>query len=234
MRLLLINPPSPVHLGSPLLGQQYRVAALRAHGCDVRVIDASAQRLRPSHDEILRIIDHWQPDVTSMAVFTRWVYHAYELARALRGRSRWLVAGGAHPTSRPMEPLGHGFDAVLGGEAEQSIVRFAECIAGRGDLASIPGTVFRDSDGRVHMGPPARFIDDLDSLPTPLHAQDLCDSSWYSATAPPSSRSGTTPSPRTCVVCSKCCRRSRPTCRSPRRGSPSRGPSTPGRMSFAR
>jgi hypothetical protein len=57
MRFLLINPPSPVHLGSPLLGQQYLVAALRAHGCDVRVIDASARRLRLSHDEILRIVD---------------------------------------------------------------------------------------------------------------------------------------------------------------------------------
>jgi radical SAM superfamily enzyme YgiQ (UPF0313 family) len=182
MRFLLINPPSPVHLGSPLLGQQYLVAALRAHGCDVRVIDASARRRRLSHDEILRLVDDWQPDVIGMALFTRWVYHAYELARALRGKARWLVAGGAHATSRPMEPLSHGFDAVLVGEAELSIVRFAECMAGRGDLASIPGIVFRDSDGRVHTGPPAQFIDDLDSLPTPLHAQDLYDSSWYSDT----------------------------------------------------
>jgi len=42
MRFLLINPPSPVHLGSPLLGQQYLVAALRARGCEI--LDLSAEK----------------------------------------------------------------------------------------------------------------------------------------------------------------------------------------------
>lgn len=180
MRFLLINPPSPVQLGSPLLGQQYVVAALRAHGSEVCVVDATARRARLSADEVIKIVDDWQPDVVGMALFSRWVYHGYELAKQLRGRARWLIAGGAHATACPLEPLQHGFDAVLAGEVEQTIVQFAEFVAGRGTLDSIPGIVLQDAQGKVHVGPPAQFIEDLDSLPPPLLAQELYNSSWYS------------------------------------------------------
>jgi len=180
VRFLIVNPPSPVQLGSPLLGQQYVVAALRAHGCDVRVVDASARHCRPSTPEILRIADDFQPDVIGMALFTRWVYHAYDLARHLRGKAQWLVAGGAHATSCPTEPLAHGFDAVLTGEAEQSIVQFAEFVAGQRAAGTIPGLLLRDEHGRTQFGPPAQFIEDLDALASPLLAQELYGTHWYS------------------------------------------------------
>lgn len=180
MRILVINPPSPVRLGSPLLGQQYVVAALRAHSCDVRVIDASARRARFTPDEIITIAEDWRPDVIGMALFTRWVYHAYALAKQLRGRARWLIAGGAHATSCPVESLELGFDAVLTGEVEQSIVQFAEFVAGRRAAHTIPGMLLRDAQGRVTASQPAKFIADLDSLASPLLAQELYDSSWYS------------------------------------------------------
>jgi len=179
VRFLLVNPPSPVHLGSPLLGQQYVAAALRAHGCDVRVVDASARRARFTAEQALAIVDDWRPDIVGIALFTRWVYHAYELARQLRGKVRWLVAGGAHATSCPEEPLHNGFDAVLTGEVEESIVRFVEFVAGRRAPSDIPGLLLRDAQGRTTLGPPAQFIENLDSLPSPLLAQDLYDSSWY-------------------------------------------------------
>ena len=181
MRFLLINPPSPVQLGSPLLGQQYVAAALRAHGVEVRVVDASARRIRPERDEILRVAREWQPDIIGMALFSRWVYHAYELARELRGTARWMVAGGAHATACPLEPLDHGFDAVLTGEAENSIVQFVEFAAGRCGAERIPGLILRDEQRKTHLGPPAKFVEDLDALPSPMLAQDLYDSSWYDA-----------------------------------------------------
>ncbi len=180
MRFLLINPPSPVQLGSPLLGQQYVAAALRRHGCQVRVVDASARRARLAADEIIRIADDFQPDIIGMALFSRWVYHAYELAKQLRGKARWLVAGGAHATSCPTEPLQHGFNAVLTGEAEHSVTQFVEFVAGQRAPETIPGLLLHDSRGRTVLGPPAQFIEDLDALPSPLLAQELYDSDWYS------------------------------------------------------
>src|SRR3979411_1659237 len=47
MKVLLINPPSPEQLGSPLLGLQYVAASLLAHGCEVRIVDAAARHFAP-------------------------------------------------------------------------------------------------------------------------------------------------------------------------------------------
>src|SRR5258706_10085642 len=154
LRFLLINPPSPEHLGSPLLGQQYVAAALLGRGCDVGVVDAAARCSRVATDEILHITDDFRPDVIGFGLFTRWVFHAYELASALRGRAKWLVAGGAHVTACPSEALQHGFDAVLVGEAQQTIVQFAEAVAGRRDFDTIPGLMRRGSGGGIVAGAP--------------------------------------------------------------------------------
>jgi radical SAM superfamily enzyme YgiQ (UPF0313 family) len=204
MRFLLINPPSPVQLGSPLLGQQYVAAALRAAGVDVRIIDASARRVRPTANEILHIVDDWQPDIIGMALFSRWVYHAYALARDLRGKARWLVAGGAHVTACPLEPLDYGFDAVLTGEAEQSVVDFVEFAAGRKAPEGIPGLILRNPQGKAHPGASAGFVQDLDALSWPMLAQDLYKSEWYhasDATAIPGGMLTSRGCPARCTFC---------------------------------
>jgi anaerobic magnesium-protoporphyrin IX monomethyl ester cyclase len=162
-RVLLINPPSPERLGAPLLGQQYVAASLLAAGHEVKVIDAAARCHHPSPDEIIAAVDAFRPHLTGMGLFTRWVWHAYRLARALRGRAGLLVAGGAHPTVLPNEPLEHGFDLAVAGEAEDTILALAEAA----------------ESGRPVVVPPPRFIDNLDRLAPPHLAQPLYDSRWY-------------------------------------------------------
>jgi anaerobic magnesium-protoporphyrin IX monomethyl ester cyclase len=174
MRVLLVNPPSPEQLGSPLLGQQYVAAALLARGCEVRILDAAARYNRAGAAEIVAAVDDFRPDVVAFGLFTRWVWHAYQAAREVRGKVRWLIAGGAHTTALPREALDHGFDVAFSGEAEHSIVRFIDFLEGRCALESIPGVHFRDGHG-----PPAEFVEDLDSLAAPLQAQLLYDSRWY-------------------------------------------------------
>ncbi len=173
-RILLVNPPSPEQLGSPLLGQQYVAAALLARGCEVRVLDAAARYHRVAALEIVSAVDEFRPDVVAFGLFTRWIWHAYEAARELRGRVRWLIAGGAHTTVLPLEALDHGFDVAFAGEAEQSVVRFVDFLEDRCGLESIPGAYFRGG-----AGPPAKFVEDLDALAAPLEAQQLYDSRWY-------------------------------------------------------
>src|SRR6185436_12840522 len=102
MRVLLINPPSPERLGAPLLGLQYVSAALLARGAEVRVIDAAARHFEHDADWIVA-------EIVGLSLFTRWVWHAYQLADRLRGHCRLLVAGGAHATVRPDETLRRGF-----------------------------------------------------------------------------------------------------------------------------
>ena len=103
MRILLINPPSPEQLGSPLLGLQYVAASLLAHGCEVRVIDAAARYFPHDSEWIAKEAEAFHPRIIGFSLFTRWVWHAYGLVerlpssaypepviRGLYGSSLWL------------------------------------------------------------------------------------------------------------------------------------------------
>lgn len=179
MRILLINPPSPERLGAPLLGFQHVAAALLRVGHEVRVIDAAARHFTHDANWIAAQVRDFRPRFVGLALFTRWVWHAYRLLPALREAGCLLVAGGAHTTVCPQETLEHGFDVALTGEAELSVVALAQALE-RGDaLASVPGAHVRQSDGSVLQGPAAGFIEDLDALAPPHAAQHLFDPLWY-------------------------------------------------------
>lgn len=178
-RVLLVNPPSPERLGTPLLGLQYVAAALVERGCEVRVIDAAARYVRPDGDAVLAEAEASGPDMVGFGLFTRWVWHAYRLAEAFRGGGSLLVAGGAHPTVRADEALMHGFDVAVVGEAERTVVRLVDHLEGRTALEDIPGIRFRTSDGRIEGSGPMLPTQDLDGLPRPIDAQHLFRPEWY-------------------------------------------------------
>jgi anaerobic magnesium-protoporphyrin IX monomethyl ester cyclase len=178
-RILLINPPSPEQLGTPLLGHQYVASAFLAAGCDVRIIDAAARFGPRDPDLILQAVRDLKPDAVGFGLFTRWIWHAYQLARRLRGEVPLLFAGGAHTTVRPFEVITQGFDMAVIGEAELVAPQIAAFLRGSLHPKSIPGVLFRDASGTIHAGPPAVPVADLDAAPAPYHAQDLYDSTWY-------------------------------------------------------
>lgn len=180
-RVLLLNPPSPERLGAPLLGQQYVAASLLAAGHEVRVLDAAAKFANQDEAHLLGEIASWRPDVIGVALFSRWIWHAYRIVGRLQGLEATLVAGGAHATVRPEEALRQGFDVAVVGEAERTVVALVEALQGDGDLGSIPGLVFRDA-GRVHRTPPAGLLADLDDLAPPWTAQHLYDPRDYDQT----------------------------------------------------
>jgi radical SAM superfamily enzyme YgiQ (UPF0313 family) len=177
-RVLLVNPPSPEQLGAPLLGFQYVAAALLERGCEVRVIDAAARYYEGGAERVEAEVESFAPDIVGLALFTRWVWHAYGIVERLRGRVPLLVAGGAHTTVRPEETLERGFDVAVVGEAERTIVRLVDHVEGRCALEDVPGIVFR-ADGELRRGPPAGHLEDLDSLPLPQLSQHLFDRAWY-------------------------------------------------------
>ncbi len=181
LRILLLNPPSPEQLGAPLLGLQYVAAALVARGHEVRVIDAAARYWRPDAAWILEEAEAFGPDLVGFGLFTRWVWHAYQLAGKMAERFPLLLAGGAHVTACPEEALDHGFQIAVCGEAEDTIVRVAEWAETGGDLGKIPGVVYRAGDGTIRRGPPSEFVANLDSLAPPQLAQPLFDAGWYDA-----------------------------------------------------
>ncbi|MBL8472567.1 MAG: B12-binding domain-containing radical SAM protein [Rhodocyclaceae bacterium] len=183
MRVLLINPPSPERLGAPLLGLQYVAAALLRTGCEVRVIDAAARLFPHDHAWIVDQVRAFAPRFVGMSLFTRWVWHAYRLAADLKDCGFMLVAGGAHATVCPEEPLAHGFEVVLSGEAELSIVQFVQALRAGETPAHVGGSHWRDAEGLIAHGPPVQFVENLDALASPLLAQPLFEAAWYDARA---------------------------------------------------
>jgi len=178
-RVLLINPPSPERQGAPLLGQQYVAAALLARGCEVRIIDGAANCLDRDEDWLVAEALAFSPDLIGLGLTSRWVWHTYRFVEKLRGTSAILVAGGVHATVCPAEALDHGFDIVLAGEAERSIVALIDCVEGQARLAEIPGASFRDANDHIRHGPAAQPIVDLDLLAPPSSAQHLYNPGWY-------------------------------------------------------
>ena len=181
-KILLIYPPSRTqsHFSCPM-GLLMLGAVLENAGYDVRLLDANAVGRRLTSDEIVEIATHMRPDVIGITLVTPLVKEAYRLASGLRACGAKLIAGGPHATLLPDEPLDQGFDAVVVGEGEPTIVEAVEATLGRRPMDSVLGLAYRGTDGQVRRNEPRPLVADLDSLPPP--ARHLVDPADFGATA---------------------------------------------------
>ena len=86
------------------------------------------------------------------------------LARLRSLDGAFIVAGGPHPSARPVEVLGLGADAVVVGEGEETLPALLDRLQGGGPLAGLPGLVVLDEAGQPVRGPRPRPIR-LDDYP---------------------------------------------------------------------
>jgi radical SAM superfamily enzyme YgiQ (UPF0313 family) len=151
-------------------------AVLEKAGYQVRLLDANAGNHRLTAEQIVKTALEMRPDVVGLTLVTPLVKEAYRLTAALRVCGAKIIAGGPHATLLPDEPLDHGFDAVVVGEGEPTIVEAIEAVLGQRPMASVQGLVYRGPDGRTAHNEPRPPIADLDSLPAPArHLVDPTD-----------------------------------------------------------
>lgn len=167
-KILLIYPPSRTqnHRSCPM-GLLMLAAVLEKAGYQVHLLDANAADRRLTTPEIITIATELRPDVIGVTLVTPLVKEAYRLASGLRQCGAKLIAGGPHATLLPDEPLSFGFDAVVVGEGEPSVVEAIEAVLGSRPIDSVQGLVYRQPDGQVHRNEPRPPVADLDSLPAP-------------------------------------------------------------------
>jgi anaerobic magnesium-protoporphyrin IX monomethyl ester cyclase len=163
------------------MGMLMLAAVLEKAGHSVRLLDANAAARRLAADEIVAIAAEMRPDVVGMTLVTPLVKEAYRLAEQLRSCGAKLIAGGPHATLLPDEPLDHGFDAVVVGEGEPTIVEAVEAVLGRTPAEAVQGLVYRAADGQIRHNEPRPPVADLDSLPPP--ARHLVRPADFGATA---------------------------------------------------
>ena len=88
-----------------------------------------------------------------------------------------IVLGGHHPTALPQSVMeSSAVDFVLRGEGEVSMPLLAKTLSGSGRLDAIPGIVFRQEDGTLHIKPPVQMQDPNDF---PLPAVHFVNQKYY-------------------------------------------------------
>jgi len=180
MKILLLTPPAmrlmnPATLEPDLLpakswvplGIAYLAAALRANGFEVD--------LRDLHDadweEVHNLLAASQADMVGISCFTFERVNALRTAAVARHAlpAATVVMGGPHASCFPEQILDRGVvDIVVLGEAEETIVALATCLARNGDLQDVAGLAFRLGDA-VHTTKPRIHGDTLDALPFPVY-----------------------------------------------------------------
>lgn len=219
MRVLLVNPPYSAEerygkdLGrfGPLnepLGLAYIAAYLERAGHEVSILDAPA--LGISCRDIPRIVRDGDYQVLGVTMLTPMYRRSVEVIRTV-----WeafpgmvIVVGGAHPTILPEETLQNNpeIDFAVMGEGEEVMSALVRALEERSDPSAIPGLAFR-RDGRIHINPPRRLIEDLDELPMPARHLLPMDAYHMTRSRSRSSHAFTVSVARGCPFdCAFCCR----------------------------
>ncbi len=165
----LVHPGAPIdsafeRLGRsdlPPLGVLYIASSLQQAGHHVRVHDVNLEGI----DGLVARVCAGRPDIVGIGTLAPAFHRVEDLARQLRRRlpsSTLLVAGGPDATTRTAlyQALGC-FDAVLVGEAEQTMARLCEAYP---EVPRIPGVLPAGDDPASASMPPQI---DPDSVPFP-------------------------------------------------------------------
>lgn len=165
---------------APPLGLAYIAAVLEQAGHKVKIVDSPTHRLtlRDWMDEV----KSFDPDVVGVSIMTPMAPKGYLAAKELKREMPdvVLVAGGSHPTYMYDETLDAGYDFVVRGEGEYTMLELANTLESRGKdyetLKQVKGLAFREGN-RTVVTPDRPLIDNLDTLPWP--ARHLLDMDKY-------------------------------------------------------
>ncbi len=189
MRILLINPPlKSDNPNEPIpfpLGLGYLAASLRSSGEEAIILDAclgparraageSLYAIGLSVPEIVIKVEEYKPDYVGISVpFTSRFKSSLEIRSAIHQacQDTPVIAGGMHATVDPETLLHNGFDAVILGEAEDSLPDFIKSYNTNGSISDdLNGVAFK-REGNICIQPQTHHITDLDEIPFP--ARDL-------------------------------------------------------------
>jgi len=99
------------------------------------------------------IIKTYEKVVVAVSFFTTQLWDTYRLIKNLRkryGNKPLYIAGGPHPTGDPLGTLKMGFDIVVRGEGEETLIELLQKIDNDEDYRNTKGLAFIDEDGTYH------------------------------------------------------------------------------------
>lgn len=179
MKVTLIYPrfDYPYKRWIPPLGLQYIAAALKSkYDANITLIDM----IFPGSFESLKR-EIFGSDLICISATTPLAGRAFKVARLIKETDPDvpIVGGGPHATLFPEDFLKNGFDAVVIGEGEKTIIDLTQALLTGSDLMGIDGIALVE-DGAVKYTKPREFVRNLDEIPFP--ARDLFDWRAYGST----------------------------------------------------
>jgi radical SAM superfamily enzyme YgiQ (UPF0313 family) len=169
------------------LGTLYAAAALRGNGFSVVAFDSMLEAPSAGFGEMLvahrpSIVTVYEDDFNflSKMCLTRMREVAWEIAKAARAVGAVTIVHGSDSTDNPVLFLENGFDYVLCGEAEETLVQLCASILHADEVPEIDGLVRLDGCGQ-----PVRSSQKLSRNPAwselSFPARDLIDMEPYRA-----------------------------------------------------
>ena len=177
MKVLLINPLTKnvtygkyAELGgkNAPLSLCYLAAVLREEIKDINVKILDSDILNLQHEDVLKYINSYEPEIIGITGVTSTFYLTKELAELIKKRfpNIKIVIGGPHASALPVETMeSKCFDYLVYGEGEYTFLDF---VKGK-PLSKIKGIIYRNK-GKIKVNPPRELIKDIDTLPYPAIA----------------------------------------------------------------
>lgn len=160
------------------LGARYLAASAVSSGIPVWLYHPGPGSEGTSAHALASAVAAHRPALVGLTLYTETALPAYHLLAELGPRPGQIrVAGGPHATACPEEALAHGFDVVVLGEGEATLVELFHAVRRGTDLGQVAGLAFRDAAGQVRRTPPRRPPLCLDRLPSPEQMPNLDGSS---------------------------------------------------------
>jgi radical SAM superfamily enzyme YgiQ (UPF0313 family) len=202
MRVLLINPPTPLsERPNPPLGLAFVAAALEEADIEVRVVDLVTHRCEG--DRLAAVLNEYQPDVVGMTAVTMVFNAAAETIREVKALAPDVltVMGGPHVTFAAKETLDGlpELDVIVMGEGEKTIVEVVEENRNGRDWSKVRGLAYRNHDGGISITPAQ---DPLEVNTLPVAARHLLPLGRYRALKMPISITTSRGCPFPCIFCS--------------------------------
>lgn len=180
----------------PPLGTLYAAALLRKHGFSVALFDTMLENPEQGFPAALarhrpRVVAIFEDNFNflSKMCLTRMRQVAFGMLDLARAEGAIVIANGSDASDHAEEYLGRGFDYILLGEAEQTLLQIVRAITNgasqatpgrvpRAEIEAVPGIIFpHPSTGQLVRTPSRPLMRELDELPFP--ARDLIDIEHY-------------------------------------------------------
>jgi anaerobic magnesium-protoporphyrin IX monomethyl ester cyclase len=174
------------------IGTLYAASALRENGLSVSVFDSMLDEPSEKFYAMLekhrpKIVTVYEDDFNflSKMCLTRMRDVAWEMAKAARAIGAIVIAHGSDSTDNPVLFLENGFDYVLCGEAEETLVQLCTALLDGRELPEIDGLVRLDENGQSVQSP-VRLTKNPAWAQLPIASRDLIDlepyrSAWVKA-----------------------------------------------------